>query len=81
MMTSSPFRFLDLPKELRLMVYEHLTTRTVSFEIVAGITLTDLKLPGISILGTCKLINEEASPILHPRIEEIEQSDHELGYC
>jgi len=84
-------RFLDLPAELRLMVYDYLpvTTRHSTFKQPVNdpeeprmrdltITLVVKFIPAVALLATCKLICNEASPILAHKLEEIRQSPLQL---
>ncbi|KAH6629523.1 hypothetical protein C7974DRAFT_424551 [Boeremia exigua] len=63
-----PFRFLDLPKELRLKVYECLPVTTESLFLVASRPNKSMHLElatfQTALLATCKLINAEAEPYI-----------------
>jgi hypothetical protein len=72
----STFRLLDLPTELRLLIYEHITPteqhHTLQHEPPGSIypttaTLTTHHLP-VSLLRTSKFIHREAGPILGTKL-------------
>jgi hypothetical protein len=77
--TTRSFRFLDLPKEIRFMVYEALPVATRRHDAPLRdrkhhITLVNTTVAGVSILATCRQLNQEASYILAPRMRRILQA-------
>jgi hypothetical protein len=68
-----PCRFLDLPTDIRLMVYECITVKTTHIPLgdVADPKLVQYTLPGISILATCQQIRTEAQPLLNRKLATI----------
>ncbi|KAH7082783.1 hypothetical protein BKA63DRAFT_138025 [Paraphoma chrysanthemicola] len=78
------FRFLDLPKEIRLMVYDRLPMRKKYHAFRPSVPTPDpcheqpfafmsTALTGLAILATCHQIHEEASAILRIRIAHRDQ--------
>ncbi|KAF2026052.1 hypothetical protein EK21DRAFT_116159 [Setomelanomma holmii] len=80
-MNRTHFRLLDLPKELRLMIYERIPS-SIRHHILSGATFGDdvtasklvlvtQTIPGINILCASRLVYEEARPYLEDRREAL----------
>lgn len=57
------FPFLDLPAELRLLVYEHLLVASEPWRLAAVEENRSTLYP--NILATCRLVRQEATPVLY----------------
>ncbi|KAH3907592.1 hypothetical protein HBH56_185150 [Parastagonospora nodorum] len=75
---AKPFRLLDLPTEIRLMIYEELDVvykrHIVPLSLGGGGhygTLINASLEGVRILQTCRTINDEASYIMKPALTHL----------
>jgi hypothetical protein len=60
-----PFRFFDLPKELRLLVYEHLHMPRSVLQQATGCEIESKYMAfTFEALATCKLMRDEVKPFL-----------------
>ncbi|KAH7087475.1 hypothetical protein FB567DRAFT_346360 [Paraphoma chrysanthemicola] len=75
----APFRLLDLPKEIRLMIYEELTIswnhHALPLDSAATCygTIMNPSLPGVRLLATCRFINKEAGTVLRKQLKRMMQ--------
>ncbi|KAH8815616.1 hypothetical protein F5884DRAFT_184362 [Xylogone sp. PMI_703] len=64
-MTKSRFSFMELPVEIRLKIYSYLLLSPEEHISIPRKTASSTFDPAVSILRTCKLLNEEATPLLY----------------
>ncbi|KAH4021891.1 hypothetical protein HBI56_158160 [Parastagonospora nodorum] len=80
MAASRPLSLLDLPAEIRVMIYENLPTRTAhryqadhpsQAAGIGDVFVVWRSFPGVTILATCRLVEREARPIIEARLRAI----------
>ncbi|RFU26569.1 hypothetical protein B7463_g9758, partial [Scytalidium lignicola] len=64
-MTKSRFSFMELPVEIRLKICSYLLLSPEEHIAIPKKTSSSTFNPTVSILQTCKLLNEEATPLLY----------------
>ncbi|KAH7074483.1 hypothetical protein BKA63DRAFT_566158 [Paraphoma chrysanthemicola] len=71
-----PKEFMDLPPEIRLMIYKYLgptkKRSVVPLKTRGHVILINMSV-AVGILATCRKINQEASPILNPILKKLAQ--------
>ncbi|KAI8932672.1 hypothetical protein NX059_010166 [Plenodomus lindquistii] len=70
LLSEQPFRFLDLPKDIRFLIYDYLVAEnrhhSITFHHDYGkyaLAIVSKRIPGIAILATCKQIHHEANSV------------------
>ncbi len=90
-----PFRLLDLPKEIRLMIYKELChIQKKEYHIPLRdpehfVTIQNPSVIGISILAACRTINSEATPIFKKAFAHLQvlplimtvKAEHLISFC